>query len=790
MSRPFLAFRRLPAAFQRLVKPNDAPLLALWGCGMLGLVLALSIGLNQSWHWRSLEPAHLSLFGMVLLGLLTLGRETGRRSQHSLWWLQAMLYWPLWGRLGALPMAQALADPLSLLAHAAPLVVLMARSPWQRWCQISLHLLVTTLIFVVALSLPHVPGVTPEWQMHAWTALLLGMVLGSAVYAWQQQQALLRRRLWKGLQHAEELFQLPEHALVLCTGSWRIRRANQAFCRLVGVTSEQRLRGESLEQWLAPLSGAPGQAVRGSRWHLIQAPQGHGVVLLSASQGASGRRLLQFVGAMSEPVPAEPVSFLPAGANPTATPHPILDRWMAQQQLDQWLQAPLAGVLKQPWVCMLALEIKRIDDASRPLPAGGRQRQLDPVKLRLLDRLPSQVGRVRLAPHQLALVWQDDQPPERSAMLKQLVEALPRQVTEDGFKVSLEWHLALVSHRRDRVEAGPVGAQWLQVSEVTQTWGGHSAQDLIRQVEWTLSHASSHGLMARHVGAHRVFLFDPAQAAVVERERQMHWLLPQALERGEMRLVYQPKVDARGVVRGFEALIRWSSPELGEVGPDRFIPLAERTGFIHQITDWVIEQALAELARWGEGRWRMAINLSALDLVRPELLNVLQAALTRHRIDPRRIELELTESSLAKSLDIVQHQLARLTQRGFQVALDDFGMGYSSLTQLARLPIRILKLDRGFLKEWHTAPAHREVIRSVVELAQRLQLELVVEGTDDLQQVEVLRGWGVDRFQAYLFGKPMPADYWREVLKPAGTPRSVEPRPAGQRGSRFLDWAH
>ena len=144
---------------------------------------------------------------------------------------------------------------------------------------------------------------------------------------------------------------------------------------------------------------------------------------------------------------------------------------------------------------------------------------------------------------------------------------------------------------------------------------------------------------------------------------------------------------------------------------------------------------------------------------------------------------------MAKSLDIVQHQLARLTQRGFQVALDDFGMGYSSLTQLARLPIRILKLDRGFLKEWHTAPAHREVIRSVVELAQRLQLELVVEGTDDLQQVEVLRGWGVDRFQAYLFGKPMRADYWREVLRPAAA--SAQPgvdRPEG-RSSRFLDWA-
>ena len=245
-----------------------------------------------------------------------------------------------------------------------------------------------------------------------------------------------------------------------------------------------------------------------------------------------------------------------------------------------------------------------------------------------------------------------------------------------------------------------------------------------------------------------------------QREEQLSLLseLRQAIERAELRLVYQPKVRlVDGEPTGVEALLRWHHPLKGAIPPDRFIPFAEQTGFIRTLTGWVIETAVRQAAAWrARGlEIRVSVNISAQDLLNPELVEQLSGTLERHRLPPQQLCLEITESSVMHDAARAVEVLARLKALGVGRAIDDFGTGYSSLAYVKRLSVDELKIDRSFVRNIAGDAKDRAIVLSTIELAHNLGLGVVAEGVENEASADLLRDMGCDEIQGWLVAKPL-----------------------------------
>ena len=236
--------------------------------------------------------------------------------------------------------------------------------------------------------------------------------------------------------------------------------------------------------------------------------------------------------------------------------------------------------------------------------------------------------------------------------------------------------------------------------------------------------------------------------------------LRHAVERGELQLVYQPKVDAKSLqITAAEALLRWQHPRRGMISPGTFIPLAERYGLIGHIGRWVVEEACRQAAEWREKglRMRVAINLSGHQLRQDDLVPHIEDCLRRHGIPPGRLTCEITESVAME--DTVQTRVAfeQLGRAGLHVSIDDFGTGHSSLASLRKLPAAELKVDRAFVIDLATSERARQIVGAIVQMAHSLKLHVVAEGVETEVQRDVLVALGCDEMQGYLFAKPMTA---------------------------------
>ena len=232
-----------------------------------------------------------------------------------------------------------------------------------------------------------------------------------------------------------------------------------------------------------------------------------------------------------------------------------------------------------------------------------------------------------------------------------------------------------------------------------------------------------------------------------------------AIERGELTLHYQPRVDARdGTLLGAEALLRWTHDELGAVPPSRFIPVAEECGLIRPIGVWVIERACAQQARWhGNGlpRIPVSINLSAAQLQDPDLLPQLRSSMSRHGVAAGMLELEVTESLLMDDSDQTLTTLSQLKAIGLTISVDDFGTGYSSLNYLKNFPIDRLKIDQSFVRDMLTDPTDLAITKAIIGLGHTLGLKVVAEGVEEQAQVRALQAARCDELQGYFYGRPM-----------------------------------
>ncbi|TAN06209.1 MAG: EAL domain-containing protein [Rhodanobacteraceae bacterium] len=245
--------------------------------------------------------------------------------------------------------------------------------------------------------------------------------------------------------------------------------------------------------------------------------------------------------------------------------------------------------------------------------------------------------------------------------------------------------------------------------------------------------------------------------------------LRRALERDELSMVYQPKLAIRGErgITGMEALLRWHSRELGEIPPSVFIPLAEETGQIHDISAFVFSTACADLRRFREGGHRnltMAINLSVAQLNRPDLTLHICDMLAEHDVAPNQVELELTESVVMANAEQSVRLLGELKSIGARLAIDDFGTGYSSLAYLKRLPIDTLKIDQEFVGDITTDPDDAAITSTIITMAHSLQLKVVAEGVETAEQLAFLRAQGCDEIQGYWVSRPLTAEACLEFL--------------------------
>lgn len=242
-----------------------------------------------------------------------------------------------------------------------------------------------------------------------------------------------------------------------------------------------------------------------------------------------------------------------------------------------------------------------------------------------------------------------------------------------------------------------------------------------------------------------------------------------AIDREEFVLHYQPQIDLRsGQAVGMEALLRWHHPTLGMLGPQRFIGLAEETGMIVPIGEWVVRTACTQAARWqqaGLGALRVAVNLSARQFAQHDLVQFIASTLETTGLQPHRLELELTESLVMTDVDHAILILSELKTLGVQLSLDDFGTGHSSLSYLKRLPIDALKIDQSFVRDIAHVPDDAAIVVSIISLAHNLRRHVIAEGVETREQIDYLRRHGCHEMQGFYFSKPVPADVFEKLLR-------------------------
>lgn len=268
---------------------------------------------------------------------------------------------------------------------------------------------------------------------------------------------------------------------------------------------------------------------------------------------------------------------------------------------------------------------------------------------------------------------------------------------------------------------------------------------------------------AKESGRNGIKFFDDRIQQVMLHRVRIEQDLRVALSNKSLELHAQPIVDERGTTLGHEVLLRWNRPGLGPVSPVEFIPVAEQTGLIVPIGQWVLEMACQRLVRWASDPLRehlfLAVNISAMQIKQADFVERLRHTIVSTGAPAHLLKLELTESLLHEDVEATIKKLHELRALGVRLSLDDFGTGYSSLAYLRKLPIQELKIDRSFVLHALDVPDDAAVARTIVQLAQTLRLDVVAEGVETQEQLIFLRGIGCQKFQGYMFGKPGPLDH-------------------------------
>lgn len=284
---------------------------------------------------------------------------------------------------------------------------------------------------------------------------------------------------------------------------------------------------------------------------------------------------------------------------------------------------------------------------------------------------------------------------------------------------------------------------------------------LLKKADIALTHAKDNG--------RNIYQFFTEQMNLdVEEQMELQSQLHNALKNHELELYYQAQINISDQrVTGFEALLRWRHPQKGMVSPAKFIPLAERSGLIIPIGEWVLNEACKQAKTWLDNGYPlvMAVNLSSIQFKRGNLLETIANALKNNDLPAHMLELELTESILLQDVDGVMNNLHKLKAMGVKLSIDDFGTGYSSLSYLKRMAIDKLKVDQSFVADLATSADDKAIVRTIIQLGHSLQLTVIAEGVENAEQLALLKKYGCDEAQGYFFSKPVPIHEAAALLK-------------------------
>lgn len=274
---------------------------------------------------------------------------------------------------------------------------------------------------------------------------------------------------------------------------------------------------------------------------------------------------------------------------------------------------------------------------------------------------------------------------------------------------------------------------------------------------------------AKASGRNEVRLFDPEMQNELDQRAQLEQDLRQAVELGQLELHYQPQVDSRHRILGAEALLRWHHPQQGMISPGVFIPLAEESGLILQLGDWVLESACQQLGEWKHHPQlclvQLSINVSAKQLRQLDFVDKVKELVRRYDINPLMLKLELTESVLMSQMDDSVAKMRALRLLGIQFSIDDFGTGYSSLAYLKSLPLNQIKIDQSFIRDLSEDEMDAVMVQAIMTLGENFQMSVIAEGVESLQQFERLRSYRCEFFQGYLFSKPVPLQDFKDAVQ-------------------------
>ena len=291
---------------------------------------------------------------------------------------------------------------------------------------------------------------------------------------------------------------------------------------------------------------------------------------------------------------------------------------------------------------------------------------------------------------------------------------------------------------------------------------GQDADTLLRNADTAM-------YRAKDLGRNNFQLYSSEMNADLGERLTLETDLWNAVERNELVLHYQPKVELKtGRIVGMEALLRWRHPTKGMIPPGKFIPVAEASSLITEIGSWVIHEACSKNKAWQDADLRavpIAVNISARQLHDKDLVETIRTALQTTRLRPEHLEIELTESAVMMHADDAINTMARLRGMDVRISLDDFGTGYSSLSHLKRLPVTGLKIDQSFVRDLAFDPDDAAIVRAIVAVAHELMLDVTAEGVETIEQAEFLKAHGCSEAQGYYFARPVPADEMRALLE-------------------------
>ncbi|WP_447972148.1 putative bifunctional diguanylate cyclase/phosphodiesterase [Nitrospira sp. Kam-Ns4a] len=400
----------------------------------------------------------------------------------------------------------------------------------------------------------------------------------------------------------------------------------------------------------------------------------------------------------------------------------------------EWLPRAIARTTRTDRVgALLVIDLDRFARINDMLGQAGGDRLLQAWATRLIGCLRATDTVARLGDNEFAILLEDLLLPEEAAVIAQrLLHALAQP---------------FLIHAHECVVTGSIGIALFS--------SGRPDHDTLFAHATTALHAAK-----AHRNTYRVFA--PGMKTVTAERLALESHLRHALDRQELGLVYQPQVDVRdNRIVGVEALLRWTHPEHGVLSPHVFIGLAEDTGLMVSIGEWVVRTACQQLKAWqahGAPPVRVGVNLSRVQLQQPQIVKTIRQILTDTDLDPRCLELEVTESLLIQPGTVAVETLHALRALGVRCVVDDFGTGYASFNYLKDLPIQGLKIDQSFVKPVTTSAKEASIVKTIMTLAQTLNLDVVAEGVETEQQRDVLRAAQCFVMQGYYFARPEPAE--------------------------------